>query len=48
LETIGTGNAEDATAFSRKFFGKIWAKRLRFWQIWVDLGKIKISHPQKH
>jgi len=31
-----------------KILGKIWAKVFRFEQIWLDLGKIKILHPQKH
>jgi len=32
----------------RAKFERIWAKGLRFGQIWLDLGKIKILHPQKH
>jgi len=29
-------------------WGEIWTKMIRFEQIWLDLGKIKIVHPQKH
>jgi len=30
------------------WIGKIWAKVIRFEQILLDLGKIKILHPQTH
>jgi len=29
-----------------KIRGKMWAKVIRFEQIWLDFGKIKILHPQ--
>jgi len=32
----------------RKNWGEIWAKVNRFGQIWLDLDKIKILHPQTH
>jgi len=29
-------------------WGEIWARVIRFGQIWLDLGQIKIFNPQKH